>query len=96
MSATVYRVLKWCTLSPDEITQIVKDISHGHIYDGKDFYEEVEKRNAWEDATEMDDEINIWRDEEADSFLAYGKECSLHVGFDEMEGKYVSACIYEK
>ena len=95
MSATVYRVLKWCSLNPDEITKIVKEISHGFVYDGKDFYNEVEKRNAWDEAGEEDDDINVWREDDAGPISVNGKEVGLFIHFDEEENKYDWACVYE-
>lgn len=97
MSAFIYGVLQWCSLTPDEITEIIDRISVDNIYKGEDFYREVEKLGAWRPATEgdIDDSVCIWDSDDAGPITIDGKEIGLLVHYDEAERKFVWACTYE-
>lgn len=95
MSATIYGALQWCKLTPEEITGVIEKIKNGFIYKGEDFYNEVEKLGAWEDATRLDDSVLVWNTDDAGPIAVDGKEIGLFVHFDEDAQKYDWACTYE-
>ena len=95
MSASIYGALQWCKLTPEEITGVIEKIKNGFTYKGEDFYNEVEKLGAWEDATRLDDSVNIWYSDDAGPITVDGKEIGLFVHFDEDAQKYDWACTYE-
>jgi len=95
MSATIYRALKWCTLNPDEITEIVDRISVDNIYKGEDFYHEVEKLGKWEPCTRLDDSVCIWNSDDTGPIEIDGKTFGLFVHYNEEIGKFDWACTYE-
>ena len=95
MSASIYGALQWCSLTPDEITEIVGRISADNIYKGEVFYDEVKKLNAWKPCTRLDDSVCIWNGEDAGPIEVDGKEIGLFVHYDEVEKKFDWACTYE-
>ena len=95
MSATIYGTLQWCSLSPDEITEIVDRISVDNIYKGEVFYDEVKKLNAWKPCTRLDDSVCLWNGEDTGPIEVDGKEIGLFVHYDEVERKFDWACTYE-
>ena len=96
MSATIYGALQWCSLSPDEITEIVDRISIDNIYKGEVFYNEVKKLNAWKPCTRLDDSVCIWNGEDdAGPIEVDGKRIGLFVHYDEDSKKFDWACTYE-
>ena len=95
MSASIYGALQWCKLTPEEITGVIDKIKDGNIYKGEDFYEEVEKLGAWEDATRLDDSVLVWNADDAGPITVDGKEIGLFVHFDEDTQRYDWACTYE-
>ena len=95
MSATIYKVLHWCKLSPDKITEVVNKVKSGFIYDGAAFYNEVKMLGAWKDATSLDDSVLIWNSDDAGPITVDGKEIGLFVHFDEDKAVYDWACTYE-
>lgn len=95
MSASIYGALQWCSLTPDEITEIVDRISVGNIYKGEVFYDEVKKLDAWKPCTRLDDSVCIWNGEDAGPIEVDGKEIGLFVHYDEVERKFDWACTYE-
>ena len=95
MSASIYGALQWCKLTPEEITGVIEKIKKGFIYKGEDFYNEVEKLCAWEDATRLDDSVLIWKTDDTGPITVDGKEIGLFVHFDEDTQKFDWACTYE-
>lgn len=95
MSASIYGALQWCKLTPEEITGVIDKIKDGHIYNGEDFYNEVEKLGAWEDATRLDDSVLVWNTDDAGPITVDGKQVGLFVHFDEDTRKFDWACTYE-
>lgn len=95
MSASIYAALQWCKLTPEEITGVIDKIKDGNIYKGEDFYCEVKKLGAWEDATRLDDSVLVWNTDDAGPITVDGKEIGLFVHFDEDAQKYDWACTYE-
>lgn len=95
MSAAIYGVKKWCTLSPKEITNVVYKVAIGGIYSGKRFYSEVEKMDGWADPAPDDDSVMIWNSDDAGVIEIEGNEVGLFVHYDETEQKYDWACLYE-
>lgn len=95
MSASILGALEWCTLSPDEITEIVDRISVDNIYKGEDFYNEVKKLDAWRPASEEDDSVCIWNSDDAGPIIIDGETIGLLVHFNEQENKFDWACTYE-
>ena len=95
MSASIYGALQWCKLTPEEITGVIEKIKDENHYKGEDFYNEVEKLGAWEDATRLDDSVNIWNSDDAGPITVDGKEIGLFVHFDEDAQRYDWACTYE-
>ena len=95
MSASIYSAIQWCKLTPEEITGVIKKIVTGFTYKGEDFYNEVEKLGAWEDATRLDDSVLVWNTDNARPITVNGKEIGLFVHFDEDAQKYDWACTYE-
>ena len=95
MSASIYGALQWCKLTPEEITGVIDKIKDGNIYKGEDFYNEVEKLGAWEDATRLDDSVLVWNADDAGPITVDGKEIGLFVHFDEDTQRYDWACTYE-
>ena len=95
MSASIYGALQWCKLTPEEITGVIEKIKNGFIYKGEDFYNEVEKLGAWEDATRLDDSVLVWNTDDAGPITVDGNEIGLFVHFDEDTQKFDWACTYE-
>ena len=95
MSASIYGALQWCKLTPEEITGVIEKIKNGFTYKGEDFYEEVKKLDAWENATRLDDSVLVWNSDDADPIMVDGKEIGLFVHFDEDTRKFDWACTYE-
>jgi len=95
MSASIYGALQWCKLTPEEITGVIEKIKNGFIYKGEDFYNEVGKLGAWEDATRLDDSVLVWNTDDAGPITVDGKEVGLFVHFDENTQRYDWACTYE-
>ncbi len=95
MSATVYGVLQWCELAPEEITGVINKIKNGYIYNGLDFYNEIKKRNAWTNATYPDDSVMIWSGDDAGPITVDGKDIGLFVHFDEEREMFDWACTYK-
>ena len=95
MSATIYGALQWCSLTPDEITEIVDRISVNNIYKGEVFYDEVEKRGAWKSCNRLDDSVLIWNTDDAGPITIDGKEIGLFVHYNEDNKKFDYACTYE-
>lgn len=94
MSASIYGALQWCKLSPEEITAVVDKVKTGFIYKGIDFYNEVDKLGAWEDATRLDDSVLIWNTDDAGP-IEEGSDIGLFVHFDEDKRVYDWACTYK-
>ena len=95
MSATIYRALQWCKLTPEEITGVIDKIKNGFIYKGEDFYNEVKSLGAWEESTKHDDLVLIWNSDDAGPITIDGKEIGLFAHFDEDTQKFDWACTYE-
>ena len=95
MSATIFGTLEWCTLSPEEITEIVNKISVDNIYKGEDFYNTVKQLNGWRPCTRLDDSVLIWNSDDAGPIIVDGKEIGLFVHFDEDKQIFDQACTYE-
>ena len=95
MSASIYGALQWCRLTPDEITGVIEKIKNENHYKGEDFYNEVEKLGAWENATRLDDSVLVWNSDDAGPITVDGKEIGLFVHFDEDTRKFDWACTYE-
>lgn len=95
MSASILEALRWCTLSPDEITELIDRIKTGFIYKGEDFYREVEKLGARKQCTELDDSVCIWNSDDAGPITVDGKEIGLFVHYDEDGQKFDWACTYK-
>ena len=95
MSASIFGALQWCSLKPDEITELVNRISKDHIYNGEDFYDEVKKLGAWKPCTRLDDSVCIWNSDDAGPITIDGKEIGLFVHFNDDENKFDWACTYE-
>lgn len=95
MSASIYGALQWCKLTPEEISGVIEKIKNGFTYKGEDFYNEVEKLGAWEDATRLDDSVLVWNTDDAGPITVDGKEVGLFVHFDENTQRYDWACTYE-
>ena len=94
MSATIYGVLQWCRLSPEDITAAVKKVMTGFVYKGEDFYNEIDKFAGWCDACEDDNSVLIWNSDDAGPITVDGKEIGLFVHFDENRQLYDWACTY--
>lgn len=96
MSATIYGVRQWCSMGPDEITDLVHELcGDSHTYSGEKFYQEVEKRGKWESPTEDDDSVLIWNTDDAGPIDVGGEEVGLCVHYDEVTRKFDWACTYE-
>lgn len=95
MSATIYGALQWCKLTPEEITGVIEKIKNGFTYKGEDFYNEVEKLGAWEDATRLDDSVLVCNTDDVGPITINGKEIGLFVHYDEGSRMFDWACIYE-
>ena len=95
MSASIYGTLQWCSLSPNEITEIVDRISVDNIYKGEVFYDEVKKVNAWRPCTRLDDSVLLWNSDDAGPITIDGKEIGLFVHYDEDKQMFDQACTYE-
>lgn len=95
MSASIYGVLKWCTLPNEEINRIVEEISGAFTYKGEDFYNEVERRGGWADPTEDNDSVCIWSGDDYGPIIVNGKEIGLLVHYDLFTGEKDGACLYE-
>ena len=95
MSASIFGALEWCTLNPDEITEIIDRISVDHIYKGEDFYNEVKKLDAWKPCTRLDDSVCIWNSDDAGPITIDGKEIGLFVHYRDDSQKFDCACTYE-
>jgi hypothetical protein len=95
MSATIYRALQWCKLTPEEITGVIDKIKNGFIYKGEDFYNEVKNLGSWEESTRPDDSVLIWNSDDTGPITIDGNEIGLFVHFDEDTQKFDWACTYK-
>lgn len=95
MSATIYGVKKWCSLTPDAITETIKKISTDNIYKGEDFYHEVESLDGWKTCTEHDDSVLIWNGDDAGQVEINGETFGLFVHYNDEENKFDWACTFE-
>ena len=95
MSATIYRVLQWCKLTPEEITGVIDKTKNGSIYKGEAFYNEVKNLGSWEKSTSPDDLVLIWNTDDTGPITIDGKKIGLFVHFDEGTQKFDWACTYE-
>ena len=74
---------------------MIERIKDGNTYKGEDFYGEVERLGAWEDATGDDDSVLVWDADDAGPITVGGKEIGLFVHFDEDARKFDWACTYK-
>jgi hypothetical protein len=74
---------------------VIERIKNGNIYKGEDFYNEVEKLGAWENATRLDDSVCIWNSDDSGPITVDGREIGLFVHYDEDSGMFDWACTYE-
>lgn len=95
MSASIYGALQWCSLTPDEITEVVDRITVDNIYNGEVFYHEVEKLDAWKPCTRIDDSVLIWNGDDAGQIEIDGKKIGLFVHYNEDEQQFDWACTYD-
>ena len=94
MSAAIYGIKKWCTLSPEKITEVINKIKNGFLYNGQKFYDEVEKMNGWADPTPDCDSVMIWNGDDAGPISENDQNTGLFVHFDETAQKYDFAVTY--
>ena len=96
MSASIYGVKQWCTLTPEKITETVNKVKTGFIYKGEDFYREVEKLDGWRDVApgEVDDSVLIWNSDDYGPVNIDGEVFGLFVHFNDDENQYDWACTY--
>lgn len=97
MGAITYKVLQRCKLTPEEIRGVIDKVTHGFIYKGEDFYNEVKALDGWEDVSQDNEAVNIWTSDYDDAgvITVEGKEIGLFIHYDEDAQKYDWARTYE-